>query len=60
MNSVSSQKRFLSVATFNYARSCETFLDIVKGGLARDELTALIKKRPSLWNRFSNWLDKLP
>ena len=37
-----------------------TFNEIVKQGLTRDELAKLIKKRPVLWSRFSNWLKVLP
>ena len=36
-----------------------TFLDMVKDGLTKKELQALIERRPALWARFSNWLDKL-
>jgi hypothetical protein len=38
----------------------ETFNEIVKLGLTRKELAKLIKKRPALWSRFSNWLKVLP
>lgn len=38
----------------------DTFLDLVKGGMTRAELEKNIAKRPGLWARFSNWLDKLP
>ncbi len=38
----------------------ETFNEIVKQGLTRDELAKLIKKRPAIWSRFSNWLNVLP
>ena len=33
---------------------------IVKQGLTRKELANLIKKRPALWSRFSNWFKVLP
>lgn len=36
------------------------FLELVGDGLSREELTYLINKRPALWGRFSNWMDKLP
>ncbi len=36
------------------------FLDMVKEGLTARELKALIKLRPSLWGKWSGWLDKLP
>ena len=38
----------------------ETFNETVKQGLTRKELAKLIKKRPALWSRFSNWLNILP
>ena len=37
-----------------------TFNEIVKQGLTRKEFAKLIKKRPALWSRFSNWLKVLP
>lgn len=36
------------------------FLDIVAGGLTHEELKRNIERRPALWGRFSNWLDRLP
>jgi hypothetical protein len=38
----------------------ETFLSMVKNGMTKSELEALIRKRPALWERFGNWLGKLP
>ena len=38
----------------------EAFAEIAKLGLTRNELARLIKKRPALWSRFSNWLKVLP
>ena len=38
----------------------ETFLELVRDGLTRKELQQNIDKRPELWGRFKNWLDKLP
>jgi hypothetical protein len=38
----------------------ETFLSMVESGMTKSELEALIRKRPALWGRFSNWLGKLP
>jgi hypothetical protein len=42
------------------ARGNETFLQMFKEGLTREELEALIKKRPSLWGRYERWLKILP
>jgi len=36
------------------------FMDMVKDGMTADELGRLIRRRPTTWARFSNWLDKLP
>ena len=38
----------------------ELFLQFVKDGMTREELARNIERRPELWGRFSNWLDKLP
>lgn len=37
-----------------------TFLEMVADGMTREELQTNINRRPALWARFSNWLDKLP
>jgi len=36
------------------------FLEMVKDGLTREELRALINKRPAYYDAYKNWLDKLP
>lgn len=36
------------------------FLEMVKDGLTREELRALIDKRPEHYTMYENWLDKLP
>ena len=36
------------------------FLEMVKDGLTREELQALINKRPAYYGMYENWLDKLP
>jgi len=38
----------------------QTFLDLVKGGLTREELEKLIAKRPLVYGGYRNWLQKLP
>jgi len=42
------------------ADSNTTFLDLVNDGMTREELARNIERRPSLWSRFSTWLDVLP
>jgi hypothetical protein len=38
----------------------ETFLELVKDGLTREELQRNIERRPALWSRFETWLTTLP
>lgn len=38
----------------------ETFMELVKDGLTRQELARNIERRPVLWSRFSAWLETLP
>ncbi len=42
------------------AETNNTFLELVKEGLTREDLARNIVRRPALWQRFDNWLDKLP
>lgn len=42
------------------AETNNTFLEMVKEGMTREELAKCIERRPALWQRFENWLDKLP
>ena len=37
----------------------ECFMWLVLGGMTKHELELNINKRPALWSRYSNWLDKL-
>ena len=36
------------------------FMQFVKEGMTKITLQKLIKLRPKLWSRYSNWLQKLP
>lgn len=38
----------------------EAFLELVRDGMTREELARNIERRPSLWQRYANWLDRLP
>lgn len=38
----------------------QLFMELVKDGLTRHELRENMKRRPSLWERYRGWLDKLP
>ncbi len=42
------------------AETNNAFLELVKEGLTREELEINIERRPALWQRYENWLDKLP
>ena len=42
------------------AETNNTFLELVKEGMTREDLAACIAKRPALWQRYESWLDKLP
>jgi hypothetical protein len=54
------QEQHYEEARKKIAETNKLFLELVKDGMTRKELAANIKKRPSLWGRFENWLDKLP
>lgn len=47
-------------AVKNAARADKTFLVLVESGMTRSQLSRNISRRPSLWAKYSNWLDKLP
>ena len=38
----------------------QQFLWLVSDGMTRSELARCIARRPSLWGRFSGWLEVLP
>lgn len=38
----------------------QTFMELVKDGMTREELARNIERRPVLWSRFASWLEKLP
>lgn len=38
----------------------ELFLDFVNDGMTRNDLEKLIERRPNLWKKWEDWLDKLP
>jgi hypothetical protein len=44
----------------NIAEANQLFLDMVKDGMTRQELQAMIDRMPGKWGRFSNWLNVLP
>jgi len=44
----------------NIASGNETFMDLVREGMTREELAINIERRPSLWRRFEGFLDVLP
>ena len=54
------QKQLFEEARKQHAETNKAFMFFVKDGLTQEELKVNIKRRPELWGRFSNWLDKLP
>jgi hypothetical protein len=38
----------------------QTFLHLVQTGMTKRDLKRLIERRPSLWARYENWMNKLP
>lgn len=54
------QEQLFYQAHRQIADANETFLEMVKEGLTREELQRNIERRPSLWARYENWLSKLP
>ena len=60
MNIQKSQMQMFYEADRKIADANEIFMEIVKDGLTREELSRLIEIRPSLWGRYKSWLDKLP
>ena len=58
--SMKTQREMFYEAHKRLAAANEMFLEFVQGGMTRQELERLIHRRPSLWARFSNWLDVLP
>jgi hypothetical protein len=38
----------------------ETFMELVRDGLTREELQRNIERRPVLWSRFAGFLNTLP
>ncbi|MFW6855327.1 hypothetical protein ACODYM_28970 [Burkholderia gladioli] len=44
----------------NIAGANETFMELVKGGLTREELAHNINRRPALWGRWEGFLNVLP
>lgn len=55
-----SQMQMFYAADRRFADANEAFLFCVKEGMTREELATNIKRRPATWERFSNFLDKLP
>jgi len=60
MSNKPTQKQMYYRAVEKSAEVNELFLEMVKLGLTKQELVKNINRRPSLWKRFENWIDKLP
>ena len=55
-----SQARMYYAAERRSAEINNTFLEFVQEGLTSCELSRLIERRPEVWGRFQNWVEKLP
>jgi hypothetical protein len=55
-----SQEQLFYKAHRQIADANETFLELVKDGMTREELQRNIERRPALWSRYSHWLPNLP
>jgi hypothetical protein len=60
MTSAAQQVAMYYSAERKSAEVSETFLELVKDGLTREELARNIERRPSLWARYEHWLPHLP
>lgn len=54
------QKQMYYRASRRIAVINETFLELVKEGMTKQDLIKNIARRPMLWGQFSGWLEKLP
>lgn len=57
---MTTQVQMFYQAQRNIAETNETFLELVKDGMTREELARNIERRPKLWSRFSAFLEQLP
>lgn len=55
-----SQVQLYNNAQYMQARENETFLDLVRSGMTKSDLSRCIAMRPSLWQKYEHWLEKLP
>ena len=60
MTTVSQQKNYLNEAQRKSSENDLLFLDMVKDGMTKEELQKNIDRRPALWGKYFNWLEKLP
>jgi hypothetical protein len=60
MTTVAMQVQMFYKAERDSAIVNSDFLFLVKHGMTRHDLLTNIKRRPSLWQRFENWLEVLP
>lgn len=56
----SGQQQLRANAAANAARADETFLALVESGMTKRDLAMCIKNRPSIWEKYSHWMVKLP
>lgn len=53
-----SAKQYFWESHRRVADANHTFMELVRGGMTREELQALIKARPGLWKRFEHWVKR--
>jgi len=59
MTTVAKQVEMWTAAERRSAEVEKMFMALVADGLTKAELEANIARRPSLWSRFSSWLEVL-
>ena len=60
MTKTMTQKQMFYREQRRIADANNAFLFLVEHGLTSKELEKNIQRRPEVWSRFSNWLEKLP
>lgn len=54
------QKQMFYEENRRLSETNQLFMDMVAEGMTREQLQRNIARRPALWGRWADWLDKLP
>ncbi len=54
------QKQIFYQVSREIGEKDDTFMQLVRSGLTREELGHLIERRPALWGRYASFLKTLP